>query len=453
MVNWRRVILPEGRRPGPSPGIYHYRIERPDRHSRVHLRVEKDGAALLLLDATVAVRLNETATGIAKAVLERKRLDDVVREMRARYRSVSRDRITGDYEKIKRILFPPEDAEDLCPWRHLDSTEAEPFSTGVSAPYRADLALTYRCQNECPHCYVEREREMPSLSEEEWRQVLDRLWNATVPHVCFTGGEATLCPFLVSLVEHAEDLGQITGLLTNGRRLADREYCRELTGAGLDHVQITVESCDPDVHNKMVGAKGHAETIQGLKNMIAEDIYVVTNTTLTKLNLPRIQETVEFLRGLGVRAFACNSLIHAGGGKSSDMELSLQELEDALPLIAEQVRSAGMRFIWYTPTPYCRLNPTELDLGFKRCTAAEYNVCVEPNGDVLPCQSCYQVGGNMLRQRWDAIWNGEVFRDIRERLSVPDECRECPDFAVCGSGCPLSRDHGVVLCQDWASEG
>ena len=258
---------------------------------------------------------------------------------------------------------------------------------------------------------------------------------------------------LTPLIECAEDLGQITGLLTNGRRLSDTAYCRQLIGAGLDHVQITVESHDAEIHNEMVGACGHAETIAGLKNMIGEDIYVVTNTTLTQLNLPGIEKTVEFLHRLGVRCLACNSLIHSGGGKSNRLELSIGELEDMLPVVAEKVRSRGMRFIWYTPTPYCRLNPVEHDLGFKRCSAAEYNICVEPNGDVLPCQSYYQVAGNLLRQNWNAIWNSKIFRDIRERRLVPDDCRECPDFTVCGSGCPLSREHHVVFCQDRLSEG
>ena len=38
-----------------------------------------------------------------------------------------------------------------------------------------------------------------------------------------------------------------------------------------------------------------------------------------------------------------------------------------------------------------------LDLGVKGCTAALYNMCVEPNGDVLPCQSYYHPLGNLLR--------------------------------------------------------
>jgi radical SAM protein with 4Fe4S-binding SPASM domain len=452
-MHWRHLLWPRLPARQVRPGLHHYSIQRPDGRSRVHLRVEEDGSGLMLVDATVAVRLNHTAMAIARAILDGKSLDATRRELRRTFRNAREEQVAGDYEKIERLLAAASEPGAVCPWQELASREDEPFSTKVSAPYRADLALTYRCQNDCPHCYVERPREMPSLSRDEWRAVLGKLWDAGVPHICFTGGEATLCEFLVELVETAEDLGQVTGLLTNGRRLADRDYVRALTGAGLDHVQITVESHLKEVHDRMVGAPGYEETLAGLRNAVAENVYTVTNTTLTQLNAPTVEETVEFLHANGVRAFACNSLIISGGGKTSEFGLTVEELARILPLVRQKAQSLGMRFIWYTPTPYCRLNPVQLGLGFKRCTAAEYNICVEPNGDVLPCQSCYRVAGNVLKDDWARIWDGEVFTDIRERLSVPAACRSCPDFPVCGSGCPLSRDHDMVFCTDRVSEG
>ncbi len=452
-MRWRHVLWPTlGSRPL-KPGMQHFRIDRPDGYSRVHLRTEEDGGGLMLVDATVAVRLNHTGMAIARAVLEGRSLPETEREMRRLFRNASPAQVATDYESIKRILSPGAADAGSCPWRELASAEDEPFSIRVSAPYRADLALTYRCQNDCPHCYVERSRDMAALSSEQWRTVLRRLWDAGIPHICFTGGEATLCGFLVELVEAAQDLGQITGLLTNGRKLSDRSYARSLVGAGLDHVQITIESHLEEVHNAMVGAPGFGETLAGLKNMLADGVYTVTNTTLTRLNAPQIEETIGFLHGLGVKAFACNSIIAAGGGKESADGLTVGELARILPLVNTKARELGMRFIWYTPTPYCRMNPAQLGLGFKRCTAAEYNICIEPNGDVLPCQSCYRVAGNILADDWNRIWNGQVFRDIRERLSVPDTCHACPDFSVCGSGCPLSRERDLVHCTDRVSEG
>lgn len=48
----------------------------------------------------------------------------------------------------------------------------------------------------------------------------------------------------------------VTGLQTNGRRLRDRAYLDELLLAGLDHIQITLESHDAAIHDRMSGAPG-----------------------------------------------------------------------------------------------------------------------------------------------------------------------------------------------------
>ena len=108
--------------------------------------------------------------------------------------------------------------------------------------------------------------------------------------------------------------------------------------------------------------------------------------------------------------------------------------------------AADMTFVWYTPTQYCRFNPLTMDLGVKQCTAAKYNMCVEPNGDVLPCQSYYQPLGNILKDEWNAIYNNELAREIRERGYAPPRCRECPDLEICGAGCPLSVKYEKVFC-------
>jgi radical SAM protein with 4Fe4S-binding SPASM domain len=59
----------------------------------------------------------------------------------------------------------------------------------------------------------------------------------------------------------------------------------------------------------------------------------------------------------------------------------------------------------------------------------------------------------MLADPWKKIWSSPVFKEIRDRLAVPDDCRGCPDFPVCGSGCPLSREHDLIHCTDRVSEG
>jgi radical SAM protein with 4Fe4S-binding SPASM domain len=107
-----------------------------------------------------------------------------------------------------------------------------------------------------------------------------------------------------------------------------------------------------------------------------------------------------------------------------------------------------MRMIWYTPTQYCEFNPIELDLGVKQCTAGKYNLAVEPDGTVIPCQSFYRPVGNMLADDWDRMYNGEFLTSLRDREWRMEKCAGCQWLATCGCGCPLQVTEDSFCCPD-----
>jgi radical SAM protein with 4Fe4S-binding SPASM domain len=433
-------------------GIHHLRGEGEFGRYRLHLRIEDDGRGILVVNAAKIIHMNQTAAELARYVIEDVPVDLVVSAMRKRYR-VDAETIEKDYKRIKETVFDLARTDDVCPITYLDIDRIEPFETPVSAPYRMDIALTYRCQNDCRHCYVGRDRNMESLPPDDWKKVLRKLWDTGIPHVCFTGGEPTLHPDLAELVEFAEELGLVTGLLTNGRELSDRDFVARLEESGLDHIQITLESHDKKIHDEMVGCAGWRQTVKGIKNAVATQVYTITNTTITRLNEPKIESTVKLLRDLGIRTFAANGLIYTGRGKSSGMGFTEKELVPIVIRIRDTAAKLGMRFIWYTPTQYRNLDPIALNLGPKTCTAAKYNMCIEPNGDVIPCQSWYESLGNILKDGWSEIWNSELATKIRNKEFIMEECRTCEDLPICGGGCPLYNRANEYVCVESKSAG
>jgi len=426
-----------------SPGLHAYeRRDGAGGRVRLHLRVEPDGCGLLVINASRVLHLNQTAVEYARLILEEVPEERAVRTIRRRYQ-VDVQTARTDYRRLlAQIETLVASDVSVCPIHGLDLERIDPFSVSLTAPYRMDLALTYRCNNACLHCYVARSPEHPEMDTTAWKSVLDRVWEVGIPHVCFTGGEATLRPDLVELVAYAERKGLVTGLLTNGRRLSDATYVRALVMAGLDHVQITLESHDEAVHDRMVVASGAwRETVQGVRNAVAAGLYTTTNTTLTRENVAGIEKTVAFIASLGVPTFACNSLIYAGRGATVGTGFREGELVSVLERVREEASRHGLRLIWYTPTQYCALSPLQLELGVKACTAALYNMCVEPDGAVIPCQSYYEPLGYILRDPWEAIWNHDLARTLRERRYVSEKCRECPELPICGGGCPLYLQH------------
>jgi len=434
----------------PAPGLYTYPIALDGGQRRVHLRVEADGSGVLFIDVTEVIHLNTTAVEMAKLALDNVPQAQARDMLLRRFNHVDKARLTRELADVYMMVQRLKETGDGCPTCAIaEQVTFNPiFSTPVHAPYKADVALTYGCNNGCAHCYNEPHRfTMASLLLDDWFRVFDKLAAIGIPHIILTGGEPTLHPDLPAIIRHADELGLIVGMNTNGRLLSHAPTMAALAEAGLNHVQITLETCRADVHDAMVGAPGaFAQTVRGIENALASGVHTITNSTLTRRNVQDAVAIVEFLHGLGLRTFAMNGMIYAGGGFDDPDAIPAEEMAATLVAVRDRAEALDMRFLWYTVTDYCRLSPLELGLAPKRCNAAEYSICVEPNGDVLPCQSYYVSGGNLLDDPWDVIWNSPLFLSFRERetdplaAGLPEACWDCPDLDMCGGGCRLERE-------------
>lgn len=423
--------------PSRQPQLLHYERQWSGERSRIHLRLDADGSGLLMVNASRVMHLNPTAARMARLVLDQVPFEKAILQLQRTYHA-PQAQIEKDYTQftgqIEELIRP----NGACPIHELDIETTAPFSVKPSTPYRMDLAITYRCNNDCAHCYNDRPRNYPEMDTVQWKKVLDTLWKLGIPHVVFTGGEPTLRADLIELVAHAEKNGQITGLNTNARRLHNAHYVAQLVDAGLDHVQITVESHLPEVHDQMVRAKGAWEqTITGLQNALDSPLYVMTNTTMLTANSPSLAETLDFLGEIGVPTVGLNALIYSGKGATVGAGLAEEALIPLLDVARQKTDQHNQRLIWYTPTEYCHFDPMQLDLGVKGCTAALYNMCIEPDGSVIPCQSYYQSLGNILTNPWDSLWNHPLSVHLRERHYVAEDCKDCSLLSECGGGCPL----------------
>ena len=443
----QRLLERLGIRPAfelPKAGVFHYLIQEGTGKTRAHLRLEADGKGTLLVNASRLYHFNPTAALMAYLYLEKAGEAEVIKVITGAYH-VTEDQARLDYHLFNdqmQVLITP---GDLCPVCDLDLETKAPFSQRPSAPYRMDLALTYRCNNACAHCYNARPRQQAELNTAQWKRALDILWDTGIPHIVFTGGEPTLRPDLPELIAYAEKKGQITGINSNGRKFKDPDFVKSLVDAGLDHAQITFESHIPDIHDRMVAANGAwDDTLAGLKNALDTHLYVMTNTTLLQENSRHLEETLLYLADLKVPTIGLNALIYSGGGLTIGSALAETDLPPLLNLARQVTDAHQQRLIWYTPTQYCHFDPVQMQLGVKGCTAALYNMCVEPDGSVLPCQSYYSSLGNLLNTPWNKIWNHDLAVQLRERKNVPEACQECTFLQECGGGCPLARTAGKV---------
>jgi hypothetical protein len=346
---------------------------------RLHLRLLKDGSGILIINAATVLHLNPTAAEFAFHMMKGTPPEQTAKEIAKRYR-ISEAEAQKDYQdfhaRVQTVIHTP----NLDPSTYLDFERVAPHSKDLTAPLRLDCALTYRLPAGTQAEYAPTKRVDRELSTNEWRTILDKAWAAGIPHITFTGGEATLREDLPVLIAYAEKVGQVTGLLTDGLKLADKEYLHTLLQTGLDHLLFILQPENP-------------ASWQALEAILQADLFTTVHLTVTPANVKNSGQTLEKLAGLKV--------------KSLSLGASEPTLHEALHGLHNQAASLGMTLRWDMPVPYSVENPVshetiedEVPSG-----AGKAWLYVEPDGDVLPTQGeAEDILGNFLKDPWEKIY-------------------------------------------------
>lgn len=347
---------------------------------RLHLRLRKDGTAVLVVNAATILHLNPTAAEYAYHMVKGTPPERAAREISSRYR-INRRIALQDYQDFMDRVHTLIDTPDLDPVTFLDFERVAPNTTALTAPLRLDCALTYRLPrgtkaDDAPTKRVDRE-----LDTVEWQTIIDKAWQVGVPHVIFTGGEPTLRNDLPDLIAHAEKNGQVAGLLSDGLKFTDKKYLDLLLNTGLDHLMLVLQP-----ENEL--------SWTSLKNVMAADLFVTVHLTVTPKNIKKVPGVLERLAGMQVRSLS--------------MSTSDASLQEKLHVLRDKAADLQISLTWNLPVPYSALNPVTLETAEDNIPsgAGKAWLYIEPDGDVLPAQGVSdQVLGNILRDPWENIYH------------------------------------------------
>jgi radical SAM protein with 4Fe4S-binding SPASM domain len=401
----------------------------------------------LILRPNRVHHLNETATTILSRLYRGDDVNEVVTDISERF-DVSSKTVEEDVIKLLSAICSIL-RRDYCP----DCTpqiRTTPFgSHELKYPVLSEIAVTYRCQNRCMFCYADAgSRNAEELDTESLCRIIWKIFHeACCPSLSFTGGEPTLRNDLPELIEYAKSLkerdqGMRVNLITNGIRCSSKNYVLKLKRAGLDSAQVSLEAGMAEIHDAITKTPGSFDkTVQGINNLKSAGIHTHTNTTICSINKNHVLQLVDFLADeLRNEYFSANMVIQTGKALKTDVQVTYKEVANLLPDIVEYSRGKGIRFVWYSPMPYCLFNPVAYGLGSKSCAACHGLLSVDPTGNVLPCSSFGKGVGNLLTESFDEVWNNRVSRYWREKRFVPPVCEDCEIVDVCGGACPLYWD-------------
>lgn len=414
-----RLFLPKSPQGGYSvdPGLYHYMKGTDDVFTRFHLRAEPDGRGILLANATAAAHLSPVGVVIAKGLLEEDSEATILNALKHQFSGASQETMIGDIERVAALLAELESPDDNYPIINLEDAEISPFEAKLMAPLLADIQLA------------------PS---EILNPLLNKLWNAGIPHVIIHAGEIPQPDYLISAVERSEDLGMITGIRGRATDLDDVSLLTNLATAGLDHLNFLFASSDQEINDALLGAGDYERILPFIAAIQENEIAPVAEVPLLSNNLDTIDETLSVIESAGVRNL--NFLAIAAPDEMSESQrtgaMPASSMLQIANFVEETANDSDVRFIWLPPllrNPSLTIND-QLRFG-ARCSS-DVAIFVEPGGDVIPPRGPYRSAGNILYEDWPDIWNDDAFMHFRKRIERPTQCDECPGLAICAADCP-----------------
>lgn len=167
-----------------------------------------------------------------------------------------------------------------------------------------DVFLNYACQAKCPFCYN------PPLTPElrDWKLPLERLAHELLKGrkkgfrgATFSGGEVTLLAELPVMLRLARKAGYSSvGVISNGIRMAEETYTRELVDSGMSFACLSIHAGEPALHDELLAVPGAFEkALRALGHLEKIGIPVVLNFVITRRN---VRAMPAFIRRFAARA-------------------------------------------------------------------------------------------------------------------------------------------------------
>jgi len=333
-------------------------------------------------------------------------------------------------------------------------------------PYALLAEVTYRCPLHCPYCSnpiaLPVAASLPAtpkfheggcettrrpqdgdysngeLTTDEWKRVIREAAALGVLQIGFSGGEPLARRDLAELVRAAREANLYTNLITSGIGLGD-DRVRDLRDAGLDSVQLSFQSDQPDLSDEIAGALAHQRKLDVAAKIRAAEIPLSLNFVIHRRNIDRLSQMIELAESLeaervelaNVQFYGWAFLNRAALLPTYDQVARAREVA-----IAAKARLAETMEIFYVLPDYYESRPKPCLNGW-----GQRYLTVNPIGDVLPCptasSSIPDLRFENVRARdlgW--IWReSESFTRFRGTDWMPEPCRSCPQREIDFGGC------------------
>ncbi len=295
----------------------------------------------------------------------------------------------------------------------------------TSVPEYIQFFPTLRCNRRCDFCFNRGLETESEITADSFKTLACKMRDAGIDEIDILGGEPTLHPDIVRLIDKAATLKLRMNLSTNGTNVA---LLKHLSSAfDRDTLKIGISL------NDGLMARELEEYIAGYRPVI--------KSICKKSALPQAANICFDMPG--ITCYLLYMDVISQGDLINSMPFhefytQLSELRDKYPDIAG-VYCGGF-------LPDTKKQP---HLKNTRCPAGTTKLSILPDGSVYPCYLFFRRRefrlGNIFSESFADIWGSPVLNYFRKFLGNKCLVTDCELFSECHGGCPAVS---LLVCND-----
>ncbi len=324
------------------------------------------------------------------------------------------------------------------------------FYNIATKPKTVVLKPTLNCIANCKHCNPRSKKFSTNkkMTLKDYKILLKKLKELGTEQICISGGEPLICNDIIELVKLITEMELKVSLNTNGWFL-DKEKFRDLMEAGVACINLSIDSPNPEKHNKLRGLDGLFEkAIKQIKECKTLNVPFILNLrmVLSKYNYKDILEMLNLANYINADILSIDMI--EADSKNKLFLLNKEEIiefkEIYIPNLIEKIENMNIR------NELKKFNIKQLNDMFNldfnsienfengiywpdnniknKCDIPSSFMIIEGDGMVLPCNAIEynreKIIGNILETDIEELWNSEKWKNFRKNKM--DFCRECP---------------------------
>jgi len=377
------------------------------------------------------------------------------------------NRITSTEESQRTILsrFINKNIIDLCKTNEVVDIDSQPHlakgipaSNGVMpqrSPSHVYIETTQICNLKCLHCFSCETTDQYTLDRALVDRIFTELEQAGVLSVTISGGEPSIHPNFLHILDLLAQSRFGATILTNGMDSWTKEALDKVIQLQKVHnrgitLSISLDATDENIHDRIRGRSQASKKTLSTINYLAEHGFtnISLQMVLLNINFREMDKVVQFAADRGLKKVVFSNLLSIGNGKHCQPYMLSREEEEFCLYKSLELRqkyknvidivlpknASHFSDILNSTTSSTRSNPT--------CMAGMEEVAIRADGHVFPCAYLWDKDyalGNIAVHSLTEIWNHPRMKFFRGGYSVED-------LDLC-SGCAHANKCKLLACR------